>query len=949
MFAINREDLGTPAANGESVTLNIDGAEVTVPAGTSIMRAAAAAGGAIPKLCATDTLKAFGSCRVCLVEVEGQRGFPASCTTLVMPGMKVRTQSEKLQQLRKGVVELYVSDHPLDCKSCPADSHCELQSVAADLGVTSSPYAAGATHADAPCDSSNPYFNFDPSLCIACSRCVRACGEVQGTFALTIEGRGFGSKVSASQSQTFMESECVSCGACVESCPTAALSEKTLATIGQPQTSVTTTCAYCGVGCSFEAEVKDNQVVRMVPSREGKANRGHACVKGRFAYGYATHADRITKPMIRSKITDPWREVSWDEAFTYAATEFRRIQGKYGRQSVGGITSSRCSNEEVFLVTKVIRAALGVNNVDTCARVCHSPTGYGLKHTLGESAGTQAFDSVQEVDVALIIGANPTDGHPVFASRLKRRLREGAKLIVADPRTIDLVRSAHVEADYHLQLRPGTNVALINALAHVVVTEGLVDEAYVAERCEPGPFQRWRDFVADARHSPEATADITGVPAQLVRGAARLYATGGNGAIYYGLGVTEHSQGSTMVLGIANLAMATGNIGREGVGVNPLRGQNNVQGACDMGSFPHELPGYRHLSDSVTRQLFNDAWGVSIDPEPGLRIPNMFEAALDGTFRGIYVQGEDIAQSDPNTQHVTAALTAMECVIVQDLFLNETAKYAHVFFPGASFLEKDGTFTNAERRISRIRKAVEPLAGLADWEVTIGFARALGYEMPYAHPSQIMDEIARLTPTFTGVSYDKLDRLGSIQWPCNDEAPDGTPTMHIDAFVRGKGRFYVTEYVATQERVNKRFPLILTTGRILSQYNVGAQTRRTLNSQWSQEDRLQIHPHDAQERGVADGDWLGVASRAGETVLRAEVTERVQPGVVYTTFHFPESGANVITTDNSDWATNCPEYKVTAVQITKVQQPSDWQKRFHDFDREQLQLLRAAPDSRAAR
>jgi formate dehydrogenase major subunit len=949
MFAINREDLGTPAANGESVTLNIDGAEVTVPAGTSIMRAAAAAGGAIPKLCATDTLKAFGSCRVCLVEVEGQRGFPASCTTLVMPGMKVRTQSEKLQQLRKGVVELYVSDHPLDCKSCPADSHCELQSVAADLGVTSSPYAAGASHADAPCDSSNPYFNFDPSLCIACSRCVRACGEVQGTFALTIEGRGFGSKVSASQSQTFMESECVSCGACVESCPTAALSEKTLATIGQPQTSVTTTCAYCGVGCSFEAEVKDNQVVRMVPSREGKANRGHACVKGRFAYGYATHADRITKPMIRSKITDPWREVSWDEAFTYAASEFRRIQGKYGRQSVGGITSSRCTNEEVFLVTKVMRAALGVNNVDTCARVCHSPTGYGLKHTLGESAGTQAFDSVEEVDVALIIGANPTDGHPVFASRLKRRLREGAKLIVADPRTIDLVRSAHVEADYHLQLRPGTNVALINALAHVVVTEGLVDEAYVAQRCEPGPFQRWRDFVADVRHSPEATADITGVPAQLMRGAARLYATGGNGAIYYGLGVTEHSQGSTMVLGIANLAMATGNIGREGVGVNPLRGQNNVQGACDMGSFPHELPGYRHLSDSVTRQLFNDAWGVSIDPEPGLRIPNMFEAALDGTFLGIYVQGEDIAQSDPNTQHVTAALSAMECVIVQDLVLNETAKYAHVFFPGASFLEKDGTFTNAERRISRIRKAVEPLAGLADWEVTIGFARALGYEMPYAHPSQIMDEIARLTPTFTGVSYDKLDRLGSIQWPCNDEAPEGTPTMHIDTFVRGKGRFYVTEYVATQERVNKRFPLILTTGRILSQYNVGAQTRRTLNSQWSQEDRLEIHPHDAQERGVADGDWLGVASRAGETVLRAEVTERVQPGVVYTTFHFPESGANVITTDNSDWATNCPEYKVTAVQITKVHQPSDWQKRFHDFDREQLQLLRAAPDTRTAR
>ncbi|MGB7740766.1 MAG: formate dehydrogenase subunit alpha, partial [Steroidobacteraceae bacterium] len=762
MFAINGTDAGTPAAQGESVTLSIDGAEVTVPAGTSIMRAAAAAGGAIPKLCATDTLKAFGSCRVCLVEVEGQRGYPASCTTLVAPGMKVKTESEKLRQLRKGVVELYVSDHPLNCKGCPADTHCELQSVAADLGVTTSPYGfEGANHQAAPCDDSNPYFQFDPSLCIACSRCVRACDEVQGTFALTIEGRGFDSRVVASQDEPFLESECVSCGACVESCPTAALSEKPLAIMGRPEKAVTTTCAYCGVGCSFEAEVKGEQVVRMVPSRDGKANRGHACVKGRFAYGYATHTDRITTPMIRKQITNAWQPVSWDEAFKYAAAEFRRIQGRYGRESVGGITSSRCTNEESFLVQKLVRAALGTNNVDTCARVCHSPTGYGLKHTLGESAGTQAFDSVMKSDVIFVIGANPTDGHPVFASRMKRRLREGAKLIIADPRAIDLVRSPHIEADFHLPLRPGTNVALINSIAHVVVTEGLVNEAYVAERCEPAPFQKWRDFVSQSKNSPETLAEVTGVPAELVRGAARLYATGGNGAIYYGLGVTEHSQGSTMVLGIANLAMATGNIGREGVGVNPLRGQNNVQGSCDMGSFPHELAGYRHVSDATTRALFGAEWGVQLEPEPGLRIPNMFEAALDGSFKALYVQGEDMAQSDPNTQHVTAALSALECLVVQDLFLNETAKYAHVFFPGSSFLEKDGTFTNAERRISRVRKVMQPLAGLADWEATVGFARALGYEMNYSHPSEIMDEIARLTPTFTGVSYEKLDRLGS--------------------------------------------------------------------------------------------------------------------------------------------------------------------------------------------
>jgi formate dehydrogenase major subunit len=593
-------------------------------------------------------------------------------------------------------------------------------------------------------------------------------------------------------------------------------------------------------------------------------------------------------------------------------------------------------------VQKLVRAGFGNNNVDTCARVCHSPTGYGLRQTLGESAGTQNFDSVLQADVIFIIGANPTDGHPVFASQMKRRLRAGARLIVADPRSIDLVRTPHVEADYHLKLRPGTNVALINSMAHVVVAEGLVDEAFVRARCEVESFAQWRAFVADERHSPEAMESVTGVPAAAVRAAARLFATGGNGAIYYGLGVTEHSQGSTMVMGIANLAMATGNLGREGVGVNPLRGQNNVQGSCDMGSFPHEFPGYRHVSDEATRRLFEGAWGVALQGEPGLRIPNMFEAALDGDFKGLYIEGEDIAQSDPNTQHVTAALLAMECIIVQDLFLNESARFAHVFLPGSSFLEKDGTFTNAERRISRVRKVMQPKSGYADWEITQLLANAVGYPMNYGHAAEIMDEIARLTPTFAGVSFAAIDRLGSIQWPCNADHPTGTPTMHVDRFVRGKGRFLVTEYVPTSEKVNSMFPLILTTGRILSQYNVGAQTRRTENNRWHDEDRLEIHPHDAEERGIVDGDWVGISSRAGDTVLRARVTPRVQPGVVYTTFHFPESGANVITTDNSDWATNCPEYKVTAVQATRVSQPSEWQRRYREFSDAQDDLLKNA-------
>ena len=953
-------DFGTPASTStEIVTLTVDGNTIEVPKGTSLLRAAIEAGVNVPKLCATDSLEAFGSCRLCLVEVEGRRGYPASCTTPAEAGMVVHTQTPKLQQLRNGVMELYISDHPLDCLTCAANGDCELQTQAGLVGLRNVRYGvgpqmvdgvSGCHHLDDVADESNPYFTYDPAKCIVCNRCVRACEETQGTFALTVDGRGFASRIAPSQNEAFLDSECVSCGACVQACPTATLTEKTVIELGVPGHSILTTCAYCGVGCGFKAEMKGNTVVRMTPWKDGKANEGHSCVKGRFAWGYATHKDRITKPMIRAKISDPWREVSWDEAIEYAASEFRRIQAKYGKDSVGGITASRCTNEETYLVQKLVRAAFGTNNVDTCARVCHSPTGYGMGQAFGTSAGTQTFKSVDQADVMLVIGANPSDAHPVFASRMKARLRAGAKVIVADPRRIDLVAdSPHIRASHHLALRPGTNVALINALAHVVVTEGLVAEDYVAERCDPTSFAHWREFVARAENSPEAMEAVTGVPAAEVRSAARLYASGPNSAIYYGLGVTEHAQGSTMVMGIANLAMACGMIGREGVGVNPLRGQNNVQGSCDMGSFPHELPGYRHVGDASVRADFEAVWGVELSPEPGLRIPNMFDAAIGGSFMGLYCQGEDIAQSDPDTQHVTAALSAMECIVVQDIFLNETAKFAHVLLPGSSFLEKDGTFTNAERRISRVRQVMPPLAGYADWEVTVKLSTALGYPMHYDHPSQIMDEIAALTPTFAGVSFDKIEKLGSVQWPCNEDTDEaGTATMHVGGFVRGKGRFFNTPYVPSDEKITRRFPLLLTTGRILSQYNVGAQTRRTPNNLWHEEDRLDIHPHDAEERGISDGDWVGISSRAGQTVQRARITERMQPGVVWTTFHFPESGANVITTDSSDWATNCPEYKVTAVQVARVMQPSQWQKEFTEFRRRQEELLEQAQAPEAA-
>ncbi len=931
MTILAEKDFGTPRPKAaRKIWLEIDGFDVEIEEGASIMRAAATLGTSIPKLCATDRLNAFGSCRLCLVEIDGRKGTPASCTTLVADGMKVRTETPRLQKLRRGVMELYISDHPLDCLTCSDNGDCELQDMAGRVGLREVRYGyEGENHFGKAKDLSNPYFQFEPSKCIVCSRCVRACDEVQGTLALTIEGRGFNSKVSFAGAD-FFSSECVSCGACVDVCPTATLQEKTVAEFGVPDRTVLTTCAYCGVGCSFKAELKGDQVIRMTPYKDGKANHGHSCVKGRFAWGYAAHPDRVTAPLVRETITEPWREVSWDEAIAYAARRLKETQVKYGRKSIGAISSSRCTIEEVWVVQKMVRTAFGNNNIDTCARVCHSPTGYGLKQTYGTSAGTQDFDSVEDADVILIIGANPTDAHPVFASQMKRRLREGAKLIIADPRAIDLVRTPHIEAAHHLQLQPGTNVALINALAHVAATEGLLDQGFIDARCDAASFREWLQFIRGAENSPEVVAAITGVPAEDIRAAARLYASGGRAAIYYGLGVTEHSQGSTMVMGMANLAMATGNIGRRGVGVNPLRGQNNVQGSCDMGSFPHEYSGYRHVSDDTTRLTFEKAWGVRQDAEPGYRIPNMFDEAVGGGFRGLYVQGEDVAQSDPDTQHVEAALGALDILIVQDLFLNETARFAHVFLPGTSFLEKDGCFINAERRINRVRPAIREKTGMEEWRVTQALANALGYEMNFSSAGDIMDEIAALTPTFANVSHRMLDEKGSVQWPCNDAAPAGTPIMHIDGFVRGKGLFVTTEFTPTPEKTSRKFPLILTTGRILSQYNVGAQTRRTANEIWHEEYVLEIHPADAEARGVRDGFWVAVKSRKGEITLRARVTDRVAPGVVYTTFHHPETGANVVTTEYSDWATQCPEYKVTAVEVAPANHRSDWQRRYEE-------------------
>jgi formate dehydrogenase major subunit len=693
----------------------------------------------------------------------------------------------------------------------------------------------------------------------------------------------------------------------------------------KPEKETITTCAYCGVGCGFKAETIGDEIVRMTPWKEGKANHGHSCIKGRFAYDYWQSPDRVKTPMIRRSIDDPWQEVSWEEAFDYAASEMRRIQDQYGRKSVGGVSSSRCTNEEIFLTQKLVRAVMGNNNIDNCARICHSPTQFGMSATVGWGAASQHFDSVLQSDVILVVGANPTEGHPVFGSMMKRRIRQGAKLIVIDPRRTETVDSPHCRADVHLALRPGTNVAVLNSIAHVVVTERLYDRKFIESRCEWPEFENWAGFVSQDEFSPENVAALAGLDAEDIRTAARLYASGPRSTVYYGLGVTEHSQGSTGVMCLGNLALACGMFGREGVGVNPLRGQGNVQGGSCLGSWPHVFSGYRFVTDDATRQSFEAEWGVELDGEPGLRLPNMFDAALTGHFKGMYIMGEDPVQSDPNQNHIMAALKSMECVIVHDLFLNETSKFAHVFLPGSSSLEKDGTFTNAERRLSRVRKVVEPLAGYQDWEVTVKLMNAMGYDVEYAHAGEVLDELARLSPAYRGASFEVIDRAGSVQWPVDETAPEGTPVLHRDKFPRanGLGTFMLTAFVPTRERVSEQYPLLLTTGRILSQYNVGTQTRRTANSQWHPEDVLEISRDDMLERGLADGDWVQVSSRFGSTRIRVKESGRVNPGIVYTTFHHAVTRANVLTSNYSDWATNCPEYKVTAVDVVRVAPPDE--------------------------
>ncbi|MEC4890198.1 MAG: formate dehydrogenase subunit alpha [Nitrospira sp.] len=907
------------AARLSEVALTIDGRRVTAMEGDTVFTAAKRAGVAMPGLCASDHLKPFGSCRLCVCEVEGQKGTPASCTTPVQDGMVVRTQTDRLTQLRRNVVELLLSEQPADGTLSPA-----VQALAQSVGLERVRYRQPAVRADVQ-DRSNPFFVFDNTICISCARCVRACDEIQGTNALTMLGRGFESRPAAGgaglsaighepSAEGFAESNCVSCGACVKECPTGALVEKRRVQLGSPTQVVRTTCAYCGVGCAFDAGVRDGEVVTMVPADDGPANEGHACMKGRFGWTYIDAPDRLTMPLLRNG--HEWQKISWEAALDRIAQEFTRIKTEQGPDALAVVSSSRGTNEENYLFGKFIRCVMGTNHIDNCARVCHSATVTGMMETLGASAATNSIEDLDQAQLIMVVGANPTESHPVVGARIKRAHRRGVPLIVIDPRRTELARLATL----HLALRPGTNVALLNGMAHVMAKEGLLDRQFIESRTEG--IDEWLKTVEPC--TPEWAEQITGVSADLIREAARRYAASGASLCVHGLGMTEHRWGTHGVIALVDLALATGNIGRPGTGINPLRGQNNVQGASDVGCLPTYFAGYQPLDDPTLGALHQQVTGRPLPTKRGMKTPDMWDAALAGRLQGLWIIGYDVAQTDPNLKKVHEALRRVGFLVVQDLFLSETAKFAHLVLPGASFLEKDGTFTNLERRIQRIRKAVDPPNGiLPDWQVVCEVATRMGYPMAYRHPSEIMEEIARLTPMFAGVSYDRLESPSGVQWPVPASGHAGTALMHRETFPKGRAQFVGVDYLPPGESPTEEYPFTLVTGRILQHYNCGAQTRRTDILKVVDGDALEMHPDDAARLGMADGDLVRLVSPRGSAVLPLVVSERVQAGQLFTSFHFPASEVNVLLSSSADERSQCPEYKVSVVRVAP-------------FDREEL-------------
>jgi len=913
---IDQKAAGTIATNGSPTQMAfVDGQPFPIHEGETLLSFLRRYQGEdfIPTLCDAPNLKPFGSCRVCSVEVaqeaNGRKKTVASCHAPISAGMHIYPHSESVKELRKNIIELVLTDHPLDCLTCEVNGNCELQDVAARVGIREVRYPAGANHLDREKDLSHPYMTSDLSKCINCYRCVRACDEVQGEFVLSMAGRGFDAYIIKGTDQTFMESDCVSCGACAQACPTSAISD-----IYQSK-SITTTettrtiCTYCGVGCNLDVSTSNGDVVSIRAPYDAEVNEGHTCLKGRYAFKFYNHPERLTSPMI--KRNGHFEEVSWDEVYDYMAERFLQYKAEFGPDSIAGISSSRCTNEENYLMQKFIRAVIGTNNIDGCARVCHSPTALGMQRTFGTGAATNSIADLQYADCAMIIGANPTDAHPVTGARFKQFAIDSSKVtIVIDPRRTELARYA----DYHLALRPGTNVAVLNMMMYYIIREGLADEEFIAARTEG--FDEYKSELLGI--DIDQMEAVSGVDRDLVRRAAIAYATAPNAMSFHGLGVTEHFQGTFAVMQIADLALLTGNIGRPGVGVNPLRGQNNVQGSADMGVQPHQGAGYLDVTDATINSKYSEFYGVQVPKEIGYKIPEMFDAALAGKLKAIWIIGEDVVQTDPNTQKVIRALEATDFVVVQELFMTETAKYADVILPGASFLEKSGTFTNGERRVQAVRQVIDPLPGTKpDGQIIIDMMNRMGYAQPDYTPDGMLTEISQIVPFFAGIKWEELGINGK-QWPVQ---PDGTDTkiLHQTEFKRGRGKFEFHAFEESQELLDhaRDYPYILTTNRELEHYNCGTMTRRTDNEKILSSDYLMIHPDDAAKHLISDGDMVCIESARGKVDVSARITDEVNPGILSTTFHFPDIMVNMITSDVHDSEALCPEYKVVAVRIRK--------------------------------